>query len=347
MYYFFQPTQLSPGHAVMAIANAPLHELVVRPGAVAKIGLWGKENGNPLEVRAYRGGSRVSGSASSPVKLSRLSHDPKLNAQVYHVTGLRQGDTLVGATPNGDVLTVPLPVFELRNTPSGLMREAANAFAAKGGRPKIAGICNDAVPYLALRHATMTGMTVLWDTHHPLQSVHGLAVHTTAGDTNRSPYVMARFGCVQPWNSGTVSAHFGVARDGTLVQFVPTTFVAHAQFDPGNQHWISVEVDNDGTASMNAQQMATVQLLFRWVADTYNIGRRLATGCLFPKSAHFDKATGEVCARGNAETTTDPYVACMSRGLSCHWWLEANKGGHSHGCPGPGILSQLDQVAHG
>jgi hypothetical protein len=37
----------------------------------------------------------------------------------------------------------------------------------------------------------------------------------------------------------------------------------------------------------------------------------------------------------------------MSRGVSCHWWLEATKTHHSHACPGPGILNPLDVVARG
>lgn len=350
MYYFFQPTQPDSAHAAVAVLGAPLSEVVIRPGAAARIGLWGTgANGDPLEVRVFRGGARVSGSPASPVKLARMSHDPKLHIQVYTVTGLREGDTLVGALANGQPRTEVLPVHELRYTPSGLMREAANEFTAKGGRPQIWGICNHAIPYLALRDAKMGGMAVLKDSTAggPLVDVHGLAVHTTAGTDVRSPYQMTRWGCVEVWNARGVSAHFGIAGDGTLVQFVPANFVAYAQYNPGNQHWISVEVDNDGKSLMTARQLTSLQLLFRWVADTYKIPRTVATGCLFPKAAHFDWETSKVCALGQAETTTDPYVACMSHGVSCHWWLEANKTSNSHACPGPGILMQLAQVAHG
>ena len=73
----------------------------------------------------------------------------------------------------------------------------------------------------------------------------------------------------------------------------------------------------------------------------------MVTGCLFPKAPHFDRTTAEVCERGDAETTTDPYVACMSRGVSCHWWLKATKTSGCHPCPGPGILNQPDAVARG
>ncbi|MDS4068550.1 MAG: peptidoglycan recognition family protein [Candidatus Competibacter sp.] len=349
-FLFFQPTQLKsrdPAHAPFAVFGAALAELVIRPGTTAQVGLWGKGyNGDLLEVRVYRGGARVSGSPSSPVKFTRTASDPKLHLQEFQVTGLREGDTLIGVTASGQPRTEALPVYELRNTPSGLMRQAANE--SKLLRWSIPGICPDAIPYLAIQNPKMGAMPVLKDLIvKPLMNVRGLAIHTTAGTAARSPYVMARWGCVEPWNSHNVNAHFGVAGDGTLVQFVPTTFVAYAQYSPGNEHWISVEVDNDGKTPMNTLQLASVRLLFRWVANTYGVPHQVATGCLFPKASHFDRITTEVCGRGDAETTTDPYMACMSRGVSCHWWLEATKTNGSHGCPGPGILNQLDAVARG
>jgi hypothetical protein len=87
--------------------------------------------------------------------------------------------------------------------------------------------------------------------------------------------------------------------------------------------------------------------LGRGVCAHFGVPRKVATGCRFPKASHFDKVTAEVCGRGKATTTTDPYIACMSRGVSCHWWLEATKTHHSHACPGPGILNPLDAVARG
>jgi hypothetical protein len=228
------------------------------------------------------------------------------------------------------------------------MRAAAAEYAA-GNRPQIRGVCDFAVPYLAMRDPVMGGMAALKDSTAggALINVHGLAVHTTAGTEARTPFQMARWGCVEPWNNRGVSAHFGIAGDGTLVQFVPVTFKAYAQYSPGNEHWISLEVDNNGKAAMNVLQLTATRALFRWVCNTYGVPPRVATGCLFPKASHFDKITASVCSRGTAATTTDPYEACMSRGLSCHWWLEASKTTNSHACPGPGILDQLDAVARG
>lgn len=151
------------------------------------------------------------------------------------------------------------------------MREATSWFGVLGGR-RIPGICPLAIPYLTLRDAKMGGMTVLKDSTvgGPLGSVHGLAVHTTVGTEARSPYLMVRWGCVEGWNARGVSAHFGVAGDGTLIQFVPVTFKAYAQHSPGNEHWISVEVDNNGKTPMNDRQLASVRSLFGWVCSQGN-----------------------------------------------------------------------------
>lgn len=349
MAHFFQPTQPDRAHINVAASGATLSELFIRPGAAVRVGLWGGHSGEPHDLQVFRHGIEVSGFPSAPVKLVRTMDDIGKNIQVYTVTGLRHEDKLIGVRykdrrPDTD----ELPVIELGNTPSALMREATSWFGVLGGR-QIPGICPLAVPYLTLHDAKMGGMTVLKDSTAggPLGSVHGLAVHTTAGTEARSPYLMARWGCVEVWNARGVSAHFGVAGDGTLIQFVPVTFKAYAQYSPGNEHWISVEVDNNGKTPMNDRQLASVRSLFGWVCSHFGIPRKVATGCRFPKASYFDKATAEVCNRGKAAITTDPYVACMSRGVSCHWWLEATKTNNSHGCPGPGILNQLDAVARG
>jgi hypothetical protein len=346
MAYFFRPTLM--GGSYIEASRAALSELVIRPGQAAQVGLWGTHptTGEPLEVRVYRGASQVSGLATSPVRVIQIMKSWKQGIQMFTVTGLRDGDRLIGAA-NGVMATQELPVHELRDIPSGRMREAAQWSGVTVGRPPLPGICPHAMPYLAIGDPKMGGMPDLWDSPLLLGSVNGLAVHTTAGNDVRSAFQMTRWGCVEPWNSRRVSAHFGIAGDGTLVQFVPATFVAAAQFDPGNQYWISVEVDNDGKASMKPKQLTSLQKLFRWVADTYGVPMKVATGCVFPNLPQFDKITNRVCTRGNAETTEDPSVACMARGLSCHWWLEGPATGKSHACPGPGILDQLDEVAVG
>jgi hypothetical protein len=349
-FHFFQPSlakRRDPTITPLAVKGAVLDALVVRSGTPAAVGLWGNGyNGDPLDVWAYRDGRRVSGSPSAPVKLSRTFLDRKLQIQEFRVTGLKEGDTLVGVSTSGRRMTDELPVYELRNTASGLMREAA--LYDEYRHTAFKWMCPYATPYLALRDPKMGEMVPLNDlTAKAIMNVHGLAVHTTAGKASRPPFLMARWGCVDPWNKNNVNAHFGVSGDGTLVQFVPITFVAYAQYSPGNEHWISVEVDNNGKEAMNARQLKTVQKLFWWLSNTFGVPRQVATGCLFPKTPQFDKVTTEVCDRGDVALTTNPYEACMSSGVSCHWWLEASKNKNSHACPGRGILNQLDEVARG
>ncbi|MEZ5583463.1 MAG: peptidoglycan recognition family protein [Candidatus Competibacteraceae bacterium] len=346
MAHFFQPTQPDKAHVNAAASGAALSELFIRPGVAVPVGLWGGHSGEPHDLRVFRRGIEASGFPSARVKVTKSWFVTGLNIDVYTITGLQEGDTLVGMRyKDRQPGTRALPVYALRNTPSGMMREATSWYGIQGPY-RNRGICPLATPYLALRHGTM-GMTVLNDANvgGPLLNVHGLAVHTTAGRDDRSAYTMARWGCVETWNGGGygASAHFGIAGDGTLVQFVPVDFVAHAQYNPGNQHWISVEVDNNGKKPMNDGQLASLRALFGWVSDSFGVPRQVATGCLFPKTPHFDKVTAAVCARGKAKTTSDPYVACMSRGVSCHWWLEANKTANSHGCPGPASSTNSTQ----
>src|SRR5262249_6737427 len=144
---------------------------------------------------------------------------------------------------------------------------------------------------------------------------------------------------------GPVSAHFGISGDGTIVQFVPTTFQAFAQGTPGDYHWISVEIDNDGKSEMTAAQLTAVKSLFRWVTTTFGVSPQVATGWLPADNKAFNQATKDVAASAGSSTTTDEYEAALSQGLSCHWWLDRRKTGtHVHACPGPGIMSQFPSI---
>ena len=60
------------------------------------------------------------------MKLTRTVNDPQASIQEFLVTGLREGDSLVGVSASGRARTNPLPVYELSTTPSGVMREASN-----------------------------------------------------------------------------------------------------------------------------------------------------------------------------------------------------------------------------
>src|ERR1700676_430496 len=133
---------------------------------------------------------------------------------------------------------------------------------------------------------------------------------------------------------------------GTIVQMVPTNLMAFAQHDPGNLQWVSAEVDNNGIFPMNEKQLTAAKNLFGWLCTTYGVPRQLATGCLFSSAKQFDEITMSVCEAAGSDVTPDPFWAAMSRGVSCHWWLDPVKSGKGvHACPGKGILSQLGSIA--
>src|SRR5262245_22211077 len=93
----------------------------------ATIGLCGLgESGGPLQVQVYRGGHWLNRSPASPVKLVRTQHDAKQNLQEFTLTVLREDDFLLGVNASGDPRTRPLTVYELSNTPSGVIRDAAS-----------------------------------------------------------------------------------------------------------------------------------------------------------------------------------------------------------------------------
>jgi hypothetical protein len=157
---------------------------------------------------------------------------------------------------------------------------------------------------------------------------------------------MASWGTIPTWNGNGASAHFGIAGDGTIIQFIPTNRIANAQHTPGNLHWASVEIENNGHAPMNGAQLISAKILALWVWWQNGISPKVAVGCLYPTSPQFDKLTKDVCNRAGSTTTENNYEAVLSKGISCHWWLDpAKTGKHVHACPGPGIISQLPEIA--
>src|SRR5262249_27751083 len=153
-------------------------------------------------------------------------------------------------------------------------------------------------PYLALQEARSGNRMTRLERKcigAPLNAVHGMAIHTTAGNDAGTPFQTACYRCVQTWNGNGASAHFAISGDGTIIQFVPANVMAFAQHDPGNRQWISVEVDNNGVLPMNYNQLTAAKNLFRWVCATHAIPPQLETGCLFPSSPQFDEITMTVC----------------------------------------------------
>jgi hypothetical protein len=215
-----------------------------------------------------------------------------------------------------------------------------------------------AIPYLILGKHPAAPMTRLANRCYgnPLPAINGLAVHCTGGPGNGAPYVVANNICVNTWNSAVASAHFGISGDGTVMQFIPTSFSAFAQGPAANEHWLSVEIDNPGKdppdgAEASDAQIKAAQKLFAWVCRTFSIRPQVAAGHLCEKQLRtplaraYDDLTKQVCAYGSLETqfSSDEKVAQSSRGLSCHRWLQP----YVKPCPGYGLLGQLTAIADG
>jgi hypothetical protein len=348
MANFFFPSDLtSASHRNQAADAAALSEMVVQPGHLARVGLWG---GNLLTVKVTRGGLVVNEGAHPKVKFERAVNDKANHIQIWRVTGLAGGDSLQAWDAEGRPQTAPLPVRALKGKPADVIDLWAQHFTPGGPVPDDRACCSFATPYLALKDPKPkrgAAMTRLLDARigGPLVNAHGLAVHCTAASSLGDAFGMAAWHCVETWNDHKASAHFGIAADGTLVQFISANFIANAQHDPGNFHWHSVEIDNNGSSEMTGPQFDTLKKLFRWVGSTFGVSPTLATGCLYPKAPQFDGTTKAVCAEAGVATTTDNYEAVMSTGVSCHWWLDPVKvGKHVHACPGKGIIGQLAKL---
>jgi hypothetical protein len=215
-----------------------------------------------------------------------------------------------------------------------------------------------AYPYLVLGDRPGAPMTRLANRCYgnPLPDINGLAVHCTGGSGSGTPYALANYGCVNGWNQRQASAHFAIAGDGTVIQFIPTNFSAFAQGSPANEHWLSVEIDNPGKDPPNGVKAGDAQIkaareLFAWVCRTFSIRPQIAAGHLCaeklrtPAAKAYDDVTRQVCAYGSLSTqfSTDEKVAQNSRGLSCHRWLQP----YVKSCPGYGLLGQLTDIADG
>ena len=226
------------------------------------------------------------------------------------------------------------------------------------GNPPSNFLYPGAVPYLILGTHAGAPMTRLANRCYgnPLPAINGLAVHCTGGPGSVAPYAVANNICVNTWNRNGASAHFAIAGDGTVMQFVPTNFSAFAQGSPANEHWLSVEIDNPGNEPPNGVKASDEQInaargLFAWVCRTFSIRPQVATGHLcaeklrIPAAKAYDELTRQVCAYGslNSQSSTDERAAQSSRGLSCHRWLQP----YVKPCPGYGLLGQLTDIADG
>ena len=115
------------------------------------------------------------------------------------------------------------------------------------GAPPHNSLYPGAVPYLALA-SQWRPMTRLANPCYgnPLPSINGLAVHCTAAFPTNDPYGVANYICVPGWNARVASAHFAISGNGTVIQFIPTSYSAFAQGRGALERWLSVEIDNPG-----------------------------------------------------------------------------------------------------
>jgi hypothetical protein len=217
------------------------------------------------------------------------------------------------------------------------------------GAPPHNSLYPGAVPYLALA-SQWRPITRLANPCYgnPLPSINGLAVHCTAAFPTNDAYGVANYICVPGWNARVASAHFAISGNGTVIQFIPTSYSAFAQ-GRGDRSWLSVEIDNPGLPPGSAvpateAQIKSAQKLFAWVCKTFSIRPEVAVGHLCGDGA-YDNITRTVCSAGtlNPGPSADAAAALTSRGLSCHRWLAPGV----KPCPGAGVLNQMLDIASG
>jgi N-acetylmuramoyl-L-alanine amidase len=339
---FFAPTT---GKPLTDAATHPLSKLIVKLGGTAKFGLYGLDDlAQPLSVKLVRAGAEIdlkngrNEQIGGKVTLLK-SKGGSASFTIFSMTGLHMGDVLQSYSANGAPFPCSLPVEVVSDHHGGVMAEwnawlndpiGLQAFLSQ----------NDSLYPGALPYLKWSGGVTLKSKSHALGSVNGLSVHTTGNGTGTkvtSDKNLVSGRCLSTWNKNGASAHFAITGDGTVAQFVPGNRSANAQHSPSNESWLSVEVDNDGISPMLDTQLEALKALYSWVQIRYQTPGTLATGYLPPGKPAFDKITNEICT----VTTTKIAEAIASKGLSCHWWLDANKG---HACPGPGILAQLPSI---
>lgn len=357
MAHFFNAWPgMSKANAVVSAKSPGISTLQIPATGVGTFGVYGGDGaGNWLTIRVYRGSAIVSDGAKPAVPVKVLLEDAGEWVRVLQATGLKAGDEIYGMTAAGQRYTSALTVKTVAGKAADAMQDWADHLKADASyKPTQAGLCPLATPYLALKKGGNTAPKLRDEfVGGPISTVHGLAVHTTGAGGNRDAFDTAINGCVGTWhfNKDTkgflASTHFAIAADGTIVQIIPTNRQAWAQGNPGDRNWISVEVDNDGSSPMKIAQLESVKRLFGWICSAHGVMRQLAMGTLYFKTgappwkkAH-DEITTTVCGAGGSQTTTDPMWAALSRGLSCHYWLDPRNG---KPCPGAGILRQLASI---
>ncbi len=211
-------------------------------------------------------------------------------------------------------------------------------------------VCPHAVPYLQFKGPNVAALNPK-NIGPSIQKIRGLAIHTTWGRVQCEVETTVSI-CCNTWNNAgrPTSAHFAIASNGKILQFVPHNRIAWAQGGQSDQYYLSVEIETKNSAA-NQDQLRAASKLFRWVVGTFNVPPNLATGFVGKSAdsdlgrgakAAFDPITTRMCADAGVATTNDSGVAAAASGLSCHYWLHAVKP-----CPGAPLLAQMAEIAKG
>src|SRR5579872_2222667 len=105
--------------------------------------------------------------------------------------------------------------------------------------------------------------------HGMRRPIRGMVLHITAGHPNFG-------GLRSTWSHADqhVSAHFAIARDGRLAQFVSLEDAAYAVGGDGHrnddQYWYSVENVGHAGEALTDDQIETNARLFVWLSQAYN-----------------------------------------------------------------------------
>jgi len=139
-----------------------------------------------------------------------------------------------------------------------------------------------------------------------------------------------------PENSQYAGAHFGVEKDGRIVQFADTQYICYGA-GPANPHAIHVEHCGFAGEELTDAQVEALGNLLAWANQVHHI--TVQTNFNEPptevSSAPVDGGSGSAVIEGQVWQVGAAYPP-LDNGLGFH----AQYGGHPQ-CPGPRIIWQL------
>ena len=180
---------------------------------------------------------------------------------------------------------------------------------------------------------------VQYDTRTPGQGITCYIVHIASGGSCagikshfENPNKTGPDGKVLPEEMQFAGAHFGIAQNGKITQFVDTS---HATYGAGSSNDFAVQVENVGFngSTLTPQQVEANGNLLAWCSQTHGVPLTLNWQCDFDADEYFDAA--EIKKGWIAKTKFPP----TNSGVGFH----AQYGQHPS-CPGPLIVMQLPDI---